>query len=96
MVNLTVGTKELTEQLHSLHSCDKKKTTSSDAREKDSAANRNTNATALRIIIDSLSNVVFMNNLCAVVIKHMNRARNSGVIPKIFNENCLVMIMYRE
>ena len=36
-----------------MHSCDKKKTTSSDARENDSAANRNTNAAALRIIIDS-------------------------------------------
>ena len=55
MVNVTVGTKELTEQIHNLHSCDKKKTTHSDGRENDSAANGNTNATALRIIIDSLS-----------------------------------------
>ena len=38
-----------------MHSCDKKKTTPSDARENDSAANRNTNATALRIIIGSPS-----------------------------------------
>ena len=37
-----------------LHSCDKKKTTPSDARKNDSAANRNTNATALRIITDTL------------------------------------------
>ena len=38
-----------------MHSCDKKKTTPSDTRENDSAANRNTNATALRIVIDSPS-----------------------------------------
>ena len=61
MVNVTVGTKELTEQLHSLHSCDKKKTTASDARENDRAANRNRNATALRIIIDSPSYISEVN-----------------------------------
>ena len=37
-----------------MHSCDKKKTTPSDARENDSAANRNMNATALPIVTDSL------------------------------------------
>ena len=41
-----------------MHSCDKKKTTASDARENDSAANRNRNATALRIIIDSPSYII--------------------------------------
>jgi len=39
---------------------------------------------------------VFMNNLCAAVIKHINTARNFGVMCKVFNDKCLVIIVYRE
>jgi hypothetical protein len=52
MFNFTIATKELTEHLQTCNSCDKKKTTPSDARENDRAANRNTNVTVLRITID--------------------------------------------
>jgi hypothetical protein len=51
MVNVTVTTKELKQQLQTCTHCDKKETTPSDASKNDSA-NRNVNATAMRIIID--------------------------------------------
>ena len=56
--NVTVAKKGTDLATSNLHSCDKKETKPSDARENDSAANRNTNATALRIIIDSPSYIL--------------------------------------
>ena len=55
MVNVTVGTKELTEQLQTCTVVIRRKPRVAMHAKNDSAANRNTNATALRIIIDSPS-----------------------------------------
>ena len=55
MFNVTVVTNGLTKQLQTCTVVIRRKTTPSDARENDSAANRNTNATALRTIIESPS-----------------------------------------
>jgi hypothetical protein len=62
MVNVTVATGTVL-ATSNLRSNDKTKTTPSDARNNDSAANRNTNATALRMIIDSPLYISFITDL---------------------------------